>query len=271
VRIRSAQAWSDEDIPELLEALDEALNTSVAAMSSFEKYRAEVLSGALDWTPMHTNPQFWAVCAALLRWPALHTLCFIRWPRCVRAQHPAACHRMRAAARVPQHVCCRMCAAACGKHSVACMPWQACCGMHAAASMLSHVCCRANAVARCGTAQQMSGVRGVQENAVAMEETDRQIIRCLIKLLETSRDPKVLAVACHDLGSFAHAHPIGRYIINDLGGKPFVMSQMASPHAEVQKHALVCVQRLMLGKDKLDFLSRPGANAGASSSGAVAT
>jgi hypothetical protein len=62
IRIRSAQTWSDEDIPDLLESLDDSLNTSVAAMSSFEKYRAEVLSGALDWTPMHTNKQFWVVC-----------------------------------------------------------------------------------------------------------------------------------------------------------------------------------------------------------------
>lgn len=64
IRIRSAQTWSDEDIPELLETLDESINTSVAAMSSFEKYRTEVLSGSLDWTPMHTNKQFWVV-----RWP----------------------------------------------------------------------------------------------------------------------------------------------------------------------------------------------------------
>jgi V-type H+-transporting ATPase subunit H len=61
LRIRSAQTWSDEDIPDLLASLDDSLNTSVTVMSNFEKYRAEVLSGALDWTPMHTNKQFWAV------------------------------------------------------------------------------------------------------------------------------------------------------------------------------------------------------------------
>lgn len=61
VRIRSAQAWSDEDIPTLLESLDDSLNTSVAVLSSFEKYRNEVLTGALEWTPMHTSKAFWQV------------------------------------------------------------------------------------------------------------------------------------------------------------------------------------------------------------------
>jgi V-type H+-transporting ATPase subunit H len=100
----------------------------------------------------------------------------------------------------------------------------------------------------------MSG--SMQENIKATEDKDFQIIRCLIKLLETSRDPKVLAVACHDLGIIAETLPQGRFIINNLGGKVPVMAQMANPNPDVSKHALVCVQRLMLSKDKLEFLSR---------------
>jgi V-type H+-transporting ATPase subunit H len=69
VRLRSAQAWSDEDVPELLEGLDEALSTSVATLSSIEKYRSEVLSGSLDWTPMHMSRPFWAV-RSLARLPS---------------------------------------------------------------------------------------------------------------------------------------------------------------------------------------------------------
>jgi hypothetical protein len=61
VRIRSAQSFADEDIPELLEKLEEALSTKVTAMSNFDKYRAEVLGGHLEWGPMHTSPQFWQV------------------------------------------------------------------------------------------------------------------------------------------------------------------------------------------------------------------
>lgn len=109
-------------------------------------------------------------------------------------------------------------------------------------------------------------LRSVQENVKGTEDKDFQVIRCLIKLLETSQDPKVLAVACHDLGVIAETLPQGRYIINNLGGKVPVMTQMANSNPDVSKHALVCVQRLMLGKDKLEFLSRP---AGAGTSAAV--
>jgi V-type H+-transporting ATPase subunit H len=28
-------------------------------LSSFEQYKAEVLSGGLDWTPMHKDASFW--------------------------------------------------------------------------------------------------------------------------------------------------------------------------------------------------------------------
>lgn len=28
-------------------------------LSSFDKYKREVLSGSLAWTPIHTEPQFW--------------------------------------------------------------------------------------------------------------------------------------------------------------------------------------------------------------------
>lgn len=61
VRIRSAQSFADEDIPDLLEKLDEALGDRVSELSSFEKYKAEVVAGALDWGPMHTSVQFWQV------------------------------------------------------------------------------------------------------------------------------------------------------------------------------------------------------------------
>eukprot|EP01025_Chloroclados_australasicus_P033530 TRINITY_DN3423_c0_g1_i1.p2 TRINITY_DN3423_c0_g1~~TRINITY_DN3423_c0_g1_i1.p2 ORF type:complete len:201 (+),score=18.36 TRINITY_DN3423_c0_g1_i1:1-603(+) len=155
VKIRSAQSWADEDIPGLLEGLDDSLASCVQELSKFEKYRQEVLSGSLEWTPMHTNVAFW------------------------------------------------------------------------------------------------------QEHLSVLEEKDFQLIRCLIRLLENSRDTKVLAIACSDLGMFAEAHPHGRFIINDLDGKSKVMAQMNNPDSDVQKHALLCVQRLMLGRDKLDFLRKP--------------
>ena len=87
------------------------------------------------------------------------------------------------------------------------------------------------------------------------------MLRVLIGLLERSRESRVLAVACHDLGMFAEVHPHGRFILNDLRGKELVMRLMAHPDPEVQKHSLLCVQHLMLGKDKLGFLKMPVASA----------
>lgn len=96
----------------------------------------------------------------------------------------------------------------------------------------------------------------MQENCAKFEEKDFQVLRVLINLLENSREACVLAVACNDLGQFADVHPHGRHIVNDLGGKRFVMRLMTHADTAVQKHSLLCVQRLMLGRDKLDFLQQ---------------
>lgn len=51
--------WSDEDIRDDLGVLAEALESELASMSNFDVYRAEVLSGALEWTPAHRDETFW--------------------------------------------------------------------------------------------------------------------------------------------------------------------------------------------------------------------
>ena len=53
------QSWGDEDIPPLLEALSERVAQGVHVLSSWEKYRNEVLGGRLEWSPMHTSDAFW--------------------------------------------------------------------------------------------------------------------------------------------------------------------------------------------------------------------
>lgn len=65
---------------------------------------------------------------------------------------------------------------------------------------------------------------------------------------------RTLAVGCNDLGKFIECHPHGRYIVSDLRGKELVMRLMVHPDPEVQKRALLCVQKIMLPRDKLDFL-----------------
>jgi hypothetical protein len=44
--------------------LKEALADNIKLLSSWDKYKKEVLSGGLDWTPLHTSEQFWLENAA---------------------------------------------------------------------------------------------------------------------------------------------------------------------------------------------------------------
>uniref|UniRef100_A0A7S0S4X7 V-type proton ATPase subunit H n=1 Tax=Chlamydomonas leiostraca TaxID=1034604 RepID=A0A7S0S4X7_9CHLO len=141
---RQLQSWGDEDVPEQLAYMDEKLRQGIQVLSNFDKYRKEVTSGQLDWSPMHTSDVFW------------------------------------------------------------------------------------------------------RENVEKFEERDFVVLRALLKLLETSREVKTLAVGCHDLGMFIVHHPQGRYIVSDLRGKELVMRLMAHPDPEVQKQALLCVQKIML-------------------------
>lgn len=53
------QAWTDEDLTDGLAALEESLKVSIKTLSSFDKYKQEVTSGHLEWTPMHKDSAFW--------------------------------------------------------------------------------------------------------------------------------------------------------------------------------------------------------------------
>eukprot|EP00199_Chlamydomonas_sp_CCMP681_P000500 CAMPEP_0119101222 /NCGR_PEP_ID=MMETSP1180-20130426/332_1 /TAXON_ID=3052 ORGANISM="Chlamydomonas cf sp, Strain CCMP681" /NCGR_SAMPLE_ID=MMETSP1180 /ASSEMBLY_ACC=CAM_ASM_000741 /LENGTH=464 /DNA_ID=CAMNT_0007085307 /DNA_START=21 /DNA_END=1415 /DNA_ORIENTATION=+ len=152
VATRRLQTWGDEDVTEILLVMEEKLRAGIQVLSSFDKYKNELGSGQLDWTPMHASDVFW------------------------------------------------------------------------------------------------------KENADKFVDRDCLVLRSLLKLLETSREVKTLAVACHDLGQFILHHPSGRHIVGDLRGKELVMRQMAHPDPQVQKQALLCVQKIMLSKDKLEFL-----------------
>lgn len=49
----------DDDVREDLGVLADALESELSSMSSFDVYKAEVLSGALEWTPAHRDELFW--------------------------------------------------------------------------------------------------------------------------------------------------------------------------------------------------------------------
>ncbi|CAL1361991.1 unnamed protein product [Linum trigynum] len=59
VQSLKTQAWSDEDLLEALDLLEEGLKVNIKKLSSFEKYKQEVLLGHLDWSPMHKDTIFW--------------------------------------------------------------------------------------------------------------------------------------------------------------------------------------------------------------------
>ncbi|KAI8031197.1 V-type proton ATPase subunit H [Camellia lanceoleosa] len=59
VQCLKAQAWSDEDLMEALNQLEDGLKDNIKKLSSFDKYKQEVLLGQLDWSPMHKDPIFW--------------------------------------------------------------------------------------------------------------------------------------------------------------------------------------------------------------------
>lgn len=51
--------FADEDITALIDDISRRLEESMETITSFSEYRGEVLSGALDWSPLHTSTKFW--------------------------------------------------------------------------------------------------------------------------------------------------------------------------------------------------------------------
>uniref|UniRef100_A0A803NVU6 non-specific serine/threonine protein kinase n=1 Tax=Cannabis sativa TaxID=3483 RepID=A0A803NVU6_CANSA len=85
-------------------------------------------------------------------------------------------------------------------------------------------------------------------NIAHFEENNFQILRVLITILDTSCDPRALAVACFDLSQFIKHHIDGRFIVTKLNAKERVMKLLDHKNDEVTKNALLCTQRLLLGR-----------------------
>jgi len=50
--------WNDDDLENDIRVVDQTLQKAVAVLSSFERYSAEILSGNLEWSPVHSE-KFW--------------------------------------------------------------------------------------------------------------------------------------------------------------------------------------------------------------------
>lgn len=59
LEILQGKKFSDPDIVEDIEFLEEKLNASVQDMSSFDEYATEIKSGRLEWGPVHSSEKFW--------------------------------------------------------------------------------------------------------------------------------------------------------------------------------------------------------------------
>lgn len=167
LEILQGKKFSDPDIVEDIEFLEEKLNASVQDMSSFDEYATEIKSGRLEWGPVHSSEKFW------------------------------------------------------------------------------------------------------RENADKLNEKNYELLKILVHLLESSRDPLVLSVAAHDVGEYVRYYPRGKQVIEKLGGKHLVMQLLSHEDPNVRYEALLCVQKLMvhnweyLGKqlEKETSTSRPAQGA----------
>lgn len=85
-----------------------------------------------------------------------------------------------------------------------------------------------------------------RENAQRLNEKNYELLKMLTRLLETSADPTILAVAAHDTGEYVRHHPRGKHVLENLGCKVKVMKMMSHNDPSVRKEALLAVQKLMV-------------------------
>lgn len=136
--------WADPDMSDDIDVLTKRLDVVVESMSSWDRYKAEVLSGRLRWSPVHSMIDFW------------------------------------------------------------------------------------------------------KQDAARLEDSNCRVLSHLLELLRTSSDTTVLAVACHDIGEYVSHRPRGRAVLSRLGGKSDIMALMQHGDAEVRKHALLALQKVMV-------------------------
>jgi V-type H+-transporting ATPase subunit H len=85
-----------------------------------------------------------------------------------------------------------------------------------------------------------------RENAIHLTDRNYELLKILINLLQTSKEPLVLSVACYDIGEFVRHYSRGKTVIEQLGGKHVVMGLLAHEESEVRYEALLSVQKLMV-------------------------
>ncbi|KAH7728056.1 Vacuolar proton pump subunit H [Aphelenchoides avenae] len=85
-----------------------------------------------------------------------------------------------------------------------------------------------------------------RENAQRFNEKNFELIKILIRILDTSSDALVLCVAAHDIGEYVRHYPRGKNVIEQYQGKQAVMRLLSAEDPNVRYHALLAVQKLMV-------------------------
>ncbi|KAJ7756812.1 armadillo-type protein [Mycena maculata] len=84
-----------------------------------------------------------------------------------------------------------------------------------------------------------------KENAIKLNDKDYEQLKVLVKLLNESTDPVVLAVAAHDVGQYVKHCERGKKLVTDMGAKTRVMELMTHTDSDVRYRALLSVQQLV--------------------------
>lgn len=85
-----------------------------------------------------------------------------------------------------------------------------------------------------------------RENCHRLNEKNYELLKILINLLETATDSLVLCVACHDVGEYTRHYGRGKKVLEQLGGKQWVMQHLTHSDPNVRYEALLAVQKLMV-------------------------
>eukprot|EP00007_Cunea_sp_BSH-02190019_P008010 CAMPEP_0174229450 /NCGR_PEP_ID=MMETSP0417-20130205/427_1 /TAXON_ID=242541 /ORGANISM="Mayorella sp, Strain BSH-02190019" /LENGTH=457 /DNA_ID=CAMNT_0015306997 /DNA_START=71 /DNA_END=1441 /DNA_ORIENTATION=+ len=86
-----------------------------------------------------------------------------------------------------------------------------------------------------------------RENVLRFEDDKFRALGILTELMRVSTDENVISIALHDVGEFARYHPRGRTILDEIPDvKVAVMAHLDSPSPLIQRHALLCLQKMMI-------------------------
>ena len=211
------QNWEDEDVGAALEALEERLAANIVLLSSWDKYKKEVLSRQPGVDAHAHQRRFWAENAPSLR--SATSRCAARAQAGTRSEthcpHPCLGGVQNTylshTASVPSIL------AAFVHVEGSCTPSEFLDSMQWKCPQLGHRCLASLLQLlqmHCYFCDKICAfVRHLPTAALRASRSPAQVLRVLLKLLEASRDSRTLAVGASDLGHFISAHPHGRAIV----------------------------------------------------------